>query len=74
MDVQVNTGSSATRNTASRNGAGKVKHVDVRELWVQCRVAGDSVIEKVKGEKDMAGIYTEHVDRRSLQNNLASAG
>ncbi len=33
--VQVNTGSSAAKRITARRGAGRVRHVEVRELW--CR-------------------------------------
>ncbi len=39
VEVQVNTGSSAGKSIASRRGAGRVRHIEVRELWVQDRVA-----------------------------------
>ena len=38
VGVQVNTDSSAARSIASRKGAGRVRHVEVRELWVQEKV------------------------------------
>ena len=39
VEVQANTDSSAAKSIASRRGAGRVRHVEVRELWVQDRVA-----------------------------------
>ncbi len=38
--VQVNTDSSAAKSIASRSGAGRVRHIEMRELWVQDSVAG----------------------------------
>ena len=38
IEVQVNTDSSAARSSASRGGVGRVRHVEVRELWVQDKV------------------------------------
>ncbi len=35
---QVNTDSSAAGSISSRRGAGRVRHMEVRELWVQERV------------------------------------
>ena len=35
VEVQVNTDSSAAKSISSRRGAGRVRHVEVRELWVQ---------------------------------------
>jgi hypothetical protein len=38
VEVQLNTDSSSARGISSRRGAGTVRHVEVRELWVQERV------------------------------------
>ncbi len=35
--LQVNTDSVAAKSICSRSGAGKVRHLDVRELWIQER-------------------------------------
>ena len=34
VKVQANTDSSAAKSIASRRGAGRVRHIEVRELWV----------------------------------------
>ena len=39
VEIQVNTDSSAAKSITSRKGAGRVRHIEVRELWVQERVA-----------------------------------
>ncbi len=39
MEVQVNTDVSAAKSIVSRRGAGLVRHMEVRELWIQDRVA-----------------------------------
>ncbi len=49
VGVQVNMGSSVAKSNASRRGAGGVRHIEVRELWVQDRVAKGEV-SIVKGE------------------------
>ena len=38
-EVQIEADSSSAKSNASRRSAGKVGHPDVRELWVQDRVA-----------------------------------
>ncbi len=35
VKVQVNTDSSAAKSIAPRRGAGRVRHIEVRELWVR---------------------------------------
>ena len=39
VEVQVNTDSSAAKSITARRGAGRVRHIEVREPWVQDRVA-----------------------------------
>ena len=35
VDVQINTDSSTGKSVASRRGAGKIRHLDTRDLWIQ---------------------------------------
>ncbi len=66
--VQVNTDPSAARSVSSRSGAGRVRHVEVREMWIQEKVRrGDLSIIKVKGEDNVADGLTKHVDRSKLE-------
>ena len=39
VEVQINTDSSTGKSVASRRGAGKIRHLDTRDLWIQERVA-----------------------------------
>ena len=46
---------------------GKVRHLDVKELWVQERVnAGDIKLNKVPGEENIADLMTKHLDRAQI--------
>ncbi len=75
VGVQVNTDSSAAKSIASRRGCGKVRHLEVRELWLQDRVAkGELKVKKVKGEDDIADILTKRVNRHLLDKRMESAG
>ncbi len=69
------TDSSAGQSKASRRGPGPVRHVEVRELWIQDRVAkGERSIVKVKGESNIADISTKQVDRNSLDQCVKATG
>ncbi len=71
VEVQVNTDSSAAKSIASRRGAGRVRHTEVRELWVQGRVAkGELTIVKVKREENVADGLTKHVDRQRMEQYM----
>ena len=49
VKVRVNTDSSAAKSITSRKGAGRVRHIEVRELWVQEKVnRGELTITKMK--------------------------
>ena len=73
VKVQVNADSSAAESIASRRGARRVRHTEVRELWVQDRVAkGELSVVKVKGEENVADGLTKHVDRQKMEQHLAA--
>ena len=75
VEVQINTDSSTGKSVASRRGAGKIRHLDTRELWIQERVArGDIVIEKVRGEDNVADGLTKHVDKGKMDQYLSECG
>ena len=75
VEVQINTDSSTGKSVASRREAGKIRHLDTRELWIQERVArGDIVIEKVRGEDNVADGLTKHVDKQKMDQYLSECG
>ncbi len=75
VEVQVNTGSSAAKSITSRKGAGKVRHIEVQELWVQDRVAkGELKIVKVRGEDNVADGLLKHVDKAKMEQYLKACG
>ena len=75
VEVQVNTDSSAAKRITARKGAGRVRHIEVRQLWVQDRVAkGELQIAKVKGEDNVADGLTKHVDKPKMEQYLKACG
>ncbi len=75
VEVQVNTVSIAGKTTESRSGAGRVRHVEVRRLWIQDRVAKEELdVIRVKGESNVADIFTKRVDRNSLDQHMKAIG
>ena len=60
----IHTAASAARGIALRKGLGKVRHIEVSQLWIQNRVSrGDIRIEKVSTSDNVAVSLTKHVDR-----------
>ena len=46
--ININTDASAAKRIASRKGVGRVRHIEVHQLWVQEKVSrGEIVIHKV---------------------------
>ena len=64
---RVNTDASAARGIACRRGLGKVRHIEVNQLWIQYRVAnGDIEVTKVNGKENIADTFTKHVNARDI--------
>ncbi len=75
MHLRVKTDSSAAKSIASRRGCGEARHLEVRELWLQDRVAkGELEIRKVRGEDNLADVLTKRVSRDILDRHTQSAG
>ena len=61
--IRIRTDASAAKGIATRKGLGKVRHIEVNQLWLQDRVAtGEIEIMKVKGEVNLADALTKHVE------------
>ena len=60
MEVEVLTDSSAAKSIASRRGLGKVRHMEVRWLWLQAMVKDGRIrLKKVWGPENVADILTK---------------
>ena len=57
------TDSKAARAMVHRKGIGKVRHLEVSELWVQDSIkVGKFTVDKIEGEHNPADILTKHVE------------
>ena len=60
---------------ARRRGLGKVRHLDVTDLWIQDKVRNKSVeLVKVLGSDNSADILTKYVERPILKKALKFLG
>ena len=73
--VKLGTDSSAAKSFVNRRGLGKMRHLQIRDLWLQDEVEhGRLVVHKVKGDQNPADLMTkvlslkEVVDRLSWMN------
>jgi hypothetical protein len=73
--IRVNTDASAAKGMANRKGLGKVRHIEVNQLWIQDRAAkGDLTISKVNGKENLADILTKHVNSEDIRVHLFRTG
>ena len=60
LTTSVSTDSSAAKGIANRRGLGKVRHIELSELWVQDRVArGQMTMYKITGADNSADSLTK---------------
>ena len=63
-DVHLYTDSSAAMGMVARNGMGKVRHIEVSELWIQDAVRNKVLtVNKVKGDDNPADILTKYIEQ-----------
>ena len=73
MPVRVWTDSSAAIGICSRQGLGKLRHIDTHTLWVQHAVRTKRIVLcKVDGERNPADLLTKHSLTRSKLMELVS--
>ena len=67
IKLTVLTDSTAAKGIASRRGLGKVRHIEVNQLWVQEKVAnGDIELNNVGTGENLADSLTKHVDNENI--------
>ena len=73
--IRVHSDATAAIGIARRRGLGKIRHLDVEDLWVQAKVR-DKTIELVKvlGAENPADILTKYVDKGILTKMLSRLG
>ncbi len=75
VKVQVNTDSSAAKSITARRSAGRIRRIEVRELWVQDRVAtGELKILNAKGEENVPDGLTKRVGRQKMEQYVVACG
>ena len=58
--VKIGTDSSAAKGFVSRRGLGKMRHLEIRDLWLQQEVLSKKVVvSKVAGEENPADLMTK---------------
>ena len=73
--ICVKTDSSAAKGIASRKGLGKVRHIEINQLWLQdkCR-SGAIEIRKIDGVDNLADCLTKYVDSEGVLKHTYGVG
>lgn len=65
--------SSAAKSFVARRGLGRIRHIEVRDLWLQQEVAKGVVkVVKVPGEENSADLMTKHLHMKEIRRRLAA--
>ena len=71
LPVRVWCDSSAAIGICSRQGLGKLRHLDTHTLWVQQAVRSGKIdLRKIRGEQNPADLLTKHLASREKLNAL----
>jgi hypothetical protein len=63
--------SSAARGFAARKGLGKMRHLEVRHLWLQAEVSSHKVVlRRVAGEANPADLMTKYLGAKDVLKHL----
>ena len=69
--IVIKSDASAAIGIASRIGIGKVRHIEVTQLWLQEKVAGGTIIiEKVPSRSNLADAMTKAMDREGIDRHV----
>ena len=69
-DIHLYTDSSAAMGMVARKGMGKVRHIEVGELWIQDAVRNKVLtVNKVKGDDNPADILTKYIDQGKIHQH-----
>ena len=65
------TDSSAAKGISSRRGLGKVRHIELNQLWLQDQVArGKISVRKIRGEDNFSDSLTKHSNPERIQQTM----
>ena len=65
------TDSSAAKGISSRRGLGKVRHIELNELWLQDQVArGRIAVRKMGGEDNFSDSLTKHSNPERIRQTM----
>jgi len=73
--IKLKTDANAVKGISMRRGLGKVRHIDVNQLWLQDNIdKGQLDLEKVDGKRNLADALTKTVDSEDLKMHIEGVG
>ena len=74
-EIKIHVDANATIGTLHRRGLGKLRHVEVEELWLQQEISKKKIsVSKVKGTENTADIGTKPVKREAADYYMKKMG
>ena len=71
LPLRLWTDSSAAVGICSRQGLGKLRHLECTSLWIQQRIRlGELEVRKIAGEVNPADLYTKHLESKAKIEQL----
>ena len=71
VGIKLLTDSSAAKGIGNRRGLGKVRHIELSELWLQEKVAEDRIrLYKIAGEENISDHLTKAASRERIEFHL----
>ena len=75
VNIVLHTDATAAIGIARRKGMGRIRHLDVSDLWVQDKVRSGAIgLVKIPGDQNPADALTKYVDYGILRKSLATMG
>ena len=69
--IRVATDSNAAKSFVSRRGLGKMRHLEIKDLWIQKEVGeGKVLVEKVRGDSNPADLMTKVLHIGEINSRL----
>ena len=74
-NIPLMTDSSVAKGTITRHGSGRIKHVTIKQLWIQeaLKVYGVSII-KIPRSENFADLLTHQCNRTDYDEHLSKVG
>ena len=75
LGIVIYTDASAAKGMASRRGLGKVRHIDVSQLWVQDKIfKTEFILVKVGTHDNIADAMTKSISADSMNKHIINTG